>query len=263
MSFGNFETLLFEEKENIGILKINRPKALNALNAQVLAELDRFLDEAEKSATLRCLILTGNGEKSFVAGADIKEFERLKPEEAQKLAGRGQDVLRKIELLKIPVIAAVNGFALGGGLELALACDFIICHNRARFGLPEVSLGIMPGFGGTQRLAQAVGLRMAREMTYSGRHYDALAAKEMGLVNRVVEPEMLMEACLEVAGHILKKAPLAVAQAKRTILHGCDGPLEDGLELEARNFGDLFMTEDAAEGIAAFIEKREPRFVGK
>ena len=258
-----FETLIFEEKEQIGYLKINRPKALNALNAQVLAELNTWLSLVEKSATLRCVIVTGNSEKAFVAGADIKEFQGLKPEDALKLGQQGQRTFDRIERLPFPVIAAVNGFALGGGLELALSCDFIICHNRARFGLPEVSLGLIPGFGGSQRLVHAVGLRMAREMIYTGRHYDALAAKDIGLVNRVVEPEMLMEAALEIAKLVLQRAPLAISGVKQVIREGSDLSLQEGLAMEANVFAKLFLSQDTAEGIAAFIEKRNPKFTGR
>lgn len=256
----NFETLLFEQKENIGILKINRPKALNALNAQVLTELESFFQQVPKD--IRCLILTGNSEKSFVAGADIKEFENASPDQAREIAKKGQRVFNMIEALPTPVIAAVNGFALGGGLELALSCDFILCSQKARFGLPEVGLGIMPAFGGTQRLRDAVGVRRAREMTYSAKHYDALAAKEMGLANRVTEPESLMDACLEIANAIVKQAPVAIAKSKKAILDGGHS-LERGLGLEADFFADLFATQDASEGVAAFIEKRKPDFKGE
>ena len=259
----NFETLLFEEKESIGILKINRPKALNALNQQVLSELSQFFDQIEDMKSVKCIIITGNSEKSFVAGADIKEFQGLGKDQAAELARRGQKTFDKVEACSKPVIAAVNGFALGGGLELALSCDFIICHNKARFGLPEVSLGIMPGFGGTQRLRQAVGLRKAREMTFTGGHYDALAAKEMGLVNRVAEPEMLMDACFEIANQIKKQAPVAISEAKRAIFEGQELSQEKSMELEAEIFGGLFETKDSVEGVAAFVEKRKPEFSGE
>lgn len=258
-----YKTLLYEEKEGVGLLKFNRPKALNALNTELFKELNLFLDECYRSSSLRCLVLTGNSPKAFVAGADIREIEGLNCEQAQAFAENGQDTLLRLEKLPVPVIAAVNGFALGGGLELALACDFIVCSNTARFGLPEVSLGIMPGFGGTQRLPQAVGLRMAREMIYSGKHYDALAAKEMGLVNRVVEAEMLMNAVGEVTSAILKRAPIAVGKAKKAVFQGAHLALEESMEIEASLFAELFTTEDAQEGTKAFIEKRDPLFQSK
>jgi enoyl-CoA hydratase len=258
-----FQTLIYEETNGIGLLKVNRPKALNALNAEVLKELNLFLDNAEKSASLRCLILTGNSEKAFVAGADISEIAELNVEQAMKFAEHGQKTLMRLETLPVPVIAAVNGFALGGGLELALACDFIICSNKARFGLPEVSLGIMPGFGGTQRLWQAVGLRRAREMTFTGNHYDAQAAKEMGLVNQVTEPEGLIEAAMKLAQAIGQRAPIAVTQSKQAILQGADATLAEGMHIEAKAFAELFNTQDAKEGTQAFLQKRAPEFQGQ
>ena len=259
----SYNTLLFEENDGIGVLKINRPESLNALNREVLTELDSFLDQVQSSESLRCLVVTGSGEKAFVAGADIKEMTDLSSEAANEFARKGQSVFSRFEDLNVPVIAAVNGFALGGGLELALSCDFIIASNKARFGLPEVTLGLLPGFGGTQRLSQAVGLRKAREMTFTGKHYDATAALEMRLVNQVVEPETLMDAVAGITKSFARTGPVAVALSKKSINKGYDLDRDQGLELEAELFGELFATADAREGTQAFVEKRAANFTGK
>jgi enoyl-CoA hydratase len=259
----NFETLIYEKDEGIGILKINRPKSLNALNAQVIKELDEFLDMIESDRSLKVLIITGEGEKAFVAGADILELSQLDSAKADLFARHGQSVFRRLEILKIPVIAAVNGFALGGGTELALSCDFIYASENAKFGQPEVSLGIIPGFGGTQRLARAVGLPMARELIYSGEQITATRALELGLVNRVFPLDKLIFEVKKTASQIALKAPLAVSASKEAINDGYDVGLDKGLGFEVDLFSDLFESQDVKEGTKAFLEKRKAQFKGE
>jgi enoyl-CoA hydratase len=258
-----FETLTFEKIEDIGILKINRPKSLNALNLQVLKELDVAFDEIDTDRTLKVLIITGEGEKAFVAGADIVELSKLDSMGAQEFAKLGQGVFRRLEILKIPVIAAVNGFALGGGCELALACDFIYASENAKFGQPEVLLGLIPGFGGTQRLARFVGLPLARELIYSGEQITASRALEIGLVNKVLPLSQLLDEVLKTAKTITLSAPLAVAASKEAINDGFDVALDKGLGFEVDLFSDLFETDDVKEGTLAFVEKRKPVFKGE
>lgn len=258
----SFETIEFSRHSSTGLIKINRPKALNALNQQVLSELSQILNEIDTAKDLRALIITGEGEKAFVAGADIKEIHELNPEKALAFAERGQKLFRRLEVLRLPVIAAVNGFALGGGCELALACDFIYASENAKFGLPEVSLGIMPGFGGTQRLARQIGPAQARELTYSGKIITAQEALNIGLVNRVCGPSELLGKCFELTEMIATRAPVAVAKAKEVINAGYDADLDSGMELEREGFSDLFRTQDQVEGTKAFIEKRTPQFRG-
>lgn len=252
-----FKNLLIEKKGPIDIVTINRPQALNALNSDVITELDQYASKL--SPEVRVIILTGAGDKAFVAGADIKELSLLNKETARAFGTRGQSAFRKFEKLSQVVIGAINGFALGGGLELALSCDFLICSNNAKFGLPEVSLGLIPGFGGTQRLSRYVGLPKAREMIFSGKHYNAQEALQMGLVNQVAE-QNLMEECFKIADMILTKSPLGVAHSKRAINNGYNGELDKGLEIEAQEFSELFGSKDQIEGVAAFMEKRKPQF---
>jgi enoyl-CoA hydratase len=257
------ETLSFEKFGFIGLLKINRPKALNALNDMVLTELNGLLNSIEQDQELRVLILTGEGEKAFVAGADIKEIDGLNKSSAQKFAQKGQDVFRRFETLRIPVIAAVNGFALGGGLELAMACDFIYASENAKFGLPEVTLGIMPGFGGAVRLSRYVGLNRAREMTYTGQMLSAQEALSVGLVNKVVPLVELLDEAKKTATLISERAPLGVAQVKKSINKSYDESIDAGMNIEREAFASLFGSKDQIEGTKAFIEKRKPAFVGK
>lgn len=259
----SFETITYEKIENIGVLKINRPKALNAINEKVLSEIDAQIDEIDSDRDLRVLIITGSGEKAFVAGADITELADLDSEKALAFAKRGQAVMRRLEILKIPVIAAVNGFALGGGTELACACDFIFASENAKFGQPEVLLGLMPGFGGTQRLARFVGIGNARELIYTGDQINAQQALEMGLVNKVFKQDKLLDETLKVARTISQRAPLGVAACKEAINDGYDVSLDKGLQFEADLFGDLFDTDDVKEGTKAFLEKRPPKFQGE
>ncbi len=261
-----YQNIKLENKENgLWILTIYRPDALNALNSHVLNEMaDAFRQLSEMGfEDNKALIITGSGEKAFVAGADIKELLDMNQDQAMQFAKRGQSIFHEINLLKIPVIAAVNGFALGGGLELALACDFIIASENAKFGLPEVGLGLIPGFGGTIRLTRAVGIRHAREMIMTGEMINATQALQLGLVNHVVPQKDLLEACLKKIEVILTRSPLAVAQAKKSINQAFDLATEPALENEARLFADLFLSQDTREGAKAFTEKRKPIFKGE
>lgn len=255
----SFETISFKiENEYIGFLTINRPEKLNALNDQVFNELNSLLD-LDIIDELRVLIITGSGKKSFVAGADISELIGLSQKDAQKVSKKGQQVFSKIENLSIPVIAAVNGFALGGGLELAMACSFRIASENARFGLPEVKLGLIPGYGGTQRLSTLVGIGNAIELITSAAMISAIEAKEIGLVNRVVPLDDLIDKCYEIANNISANAPLAVKAALNTTRLSMNGT---DFDAEARIFSTLFETDDAKEGIEAFLSKRSPSFNG-
>ena len=256
------EFITYEQEGFVGVLTINRPKALNALNSQVLTELEETIDAIDINTT-RALIITGAGEKSFVAGADIGEMSTLTKAEGEAFGKKGNDVFRKIETLEIPVIAAVNGFALGGGCEISMSCDIRICSENAIFGQPEVGLGITPGFGGTQRLARLVGPGMAKQMIYTARNIKADEAYRIGLVNKVVEPEELLNSAKEMMATILTKSPLGVAACKVAANKGGDLSIADGLNLEADLNGLLFSTADKNEGVSAFIEKRDAKFTGK
>ncbi len=261
-----YKNIKLENKENgLWILTLNRPEALNALNSALLNEMgDACRQISEMSFDdVRALVITGAGEKAFVAGADIKEMTELNEDQAMQFAKRGQSIFHELSLLKVPVIAAVNGFALGGGLELALACDFIIASENAKFGLPEVSLGLIPGFGGTVRLTRAVGIRKARELTFSGEIINSQQALQIGLVNQVVALSELMPTVLKKIELILTRSPLAVAEAKKSINQAFDLDTEPALENEAQIFGALFNSADTREGTSAFIEKRKPVFRGE
>ena len=241
-------------------LTINRPDALNALNKQVIDALSAAVEAAQQNAEVRVIVLTGSGSKAFVAGADIKEFADFTPEQGRDLAKRGQrDLFDRVELSHKPVVAAINGFALGGGLELALSAHVRIASSNARMGLPEVSLGVIPGYGGTQRLAQTVGKGKAMEMILTAGMVDADAALQCGLVNQVVEPELLMEAAQAMAGKIAKNAPTALKAAMESVLAGYS---KDGFEVEIDRFGQCFGTDDFKEGTTAFLDKRKPAFPG-
>ncbi|RXM37540.1 crotonase [Chryseobacterium sp. CH21] len=259
----NFETLLYQQEGYIGTLTINRPQALNALNETVLKELKAVADQIQSNKNIRVLIITGAGEKAFVAGADIKAMQGMTPQEATDFSIMAQAAFNSIEALPFAVIAAVNGFALGGGCELALACDIILASEKAKFGLPEVTLGLLPCFGGTQRLPRAIGLYKAREMVFSGEFYSAEACKEFGFVNRVIAPEELLNETLKLAQTIASRGPVAVAKAKQSLTTGVELHITDGLQQEAVLFGELFDTKDHNEGIGAFIEKRNPDFKGE
>ena len=250
------EFITYEVEGQIGIITINRPKALNALNSTVLEELDKTLDAVDLQ-TVRCLILTGAGEKSFVAGADIGEMSTLTKAEGEAFGKKGNDVFRKLETFPIPVIAAVNGFALGGGCEISMSCDIRICSENAVFGQPEVGLGITPGFGGTQRLARIVGTGKAKEMIYGARNIKAEEAYRIGLVNNVYPLEELMPAAKKLAATIARNAPIAVRNCKRAINDGLQVDMDQAVVIEEKLFGNCFETYDQKEGMAAFLEKRK------
>ncbi|MCG3174666.1 MAG: Crotonyl-CoA hydratase [Myxococcota bacterium] len=256
----SFENILLGVEETIAVITVNRPKALNALNRKTLEELEAAVHEVGRNSSLRALIITGAGEKSFVAGADIVEMSALQPVEARRFSELGYRVGTAIERLEIPVIAAVNGFALGGGCELAMACDFIIASTNASFGQPEVSLGVIPGFGGCVRLPKLVGTAWAKYLVYSGERISAGKAREIGLVLEVVEPAELMPRARAIAASIAKRGPLAVAQAKRVMDLSPDMDLASAARLEQQAFGLCFGTEDAREGLNAFAAKREAQF---
>ena len=257
------EFITYEVEGMVGIITINRPKALNALNSQVLEELDATLDAVDQNA-VRCLILTGAGEKSFVAGADIGEMSTLTKAEGEAFGKKGNDVFRKLETFPLPVIAAVNGFALGGGCEISMSCDIRICSDNAVFGQPEVGLGITPGFGGTQRLARLVGPGMAKQMIYTARNIKADEAYRIGLVNAVYPQEELMAAAEKMAAGIAKNAPIAVRNCKKAINEGLDADMDEAIVIEEKLFGDCFESYDQKEGMAAFLEKRKvEKFLNK
>ncbi len=258
-----YENLLFEVRDGVGLVTVNRPKALNALNGSTIAELDACFASVQADATVRAVVVTGAGDRAFVAGADIAEMAGMSPDRARSLAAAGQRAFARLEALSIPTVAAVNGFALGGGNELALACDLVYASEKARFGQPEVTLGLVPAWGGTQRLARRVGPMRALEMVLAGETYDAQRAKEMGLCLEVLPPEKLLDHALARARLIATRGPLAVAAAKRVLRAGADAGLSEGLALEAEAFGRLFASEDVREGTKAFLEKRAPRFEGK
>jgi enoyl-CoA hydratase len=258
-----YENIIFEKDGGIAAIKFNRPKALNAINPAVLVEVDDALDRIEKDPDLRVLILTGEGDKAFVAGADIAHMVKLDPLEGRKFSREGQDLLLRIEALPIPVIACVNGFALGGGTEIAMACDFIYASENAKFGQPEINLGIIPGFGGTQRLARLVGKGMAKELCMTGAIISAQEAKAIGLVNKVFPPDKLWEETLKTAKVISSKGKVSLKVVKHCINRGFDLDLRSGLFLEADGFAMCKVSPDAAEGMTAFLEKRKPQFKGR
>lgn len=255
--------LLIDIKDGIALLTINSPKTLNALNSTVLSELECALYELERDDAVKVVVLTGAGEKAFVAGADIKEMAGMNAFEGQQFGLKGQRVMLMMEKMRKPVIAAVNGYALGGGLELALACDFIYASEKARLGFPEVTLGIIPGFGGTQNLGRRIGSARASELIFSGRMIEAPKARDWGIVNEVFAPEELLAKAMETAAAIASVGTLGVAYAKNAIVHGLNMGKEDGFRYEASLFGVLFATEDQKEGMGAFVEKRKAVFKGK
>jgi enoyl-CoA hydratase len=247
----------------IAVLSVNRPEARNALDAETLDAIHDVFVTLEHDATVRCVIVTGAGDKAFAAGADIKAMADAGPAAAEVLVDHAHRVGELLEGSRLPVIAAVHGFALGGGFELALACDFIYAARGAKVGFPEVGLGVIPGMGGTQRLAQRVGVARARELIYTGRLIDADVAARIGLVNEVVEPAELLPRARAVAAEIVSRAPLAVAAAKRAVRRGADQTLEDGIALERQLFASLFSTADQKEGMRAFLDKRAPNWTGQ
>ena len=248
------EFIKYQEEGEIAILTINRPKALNALNSQVLDELDRVLDDIDTDK-IRALILTGAGEKSFVAGADIAEMSTLTKEQGQAFSKKGNDVFRKIETFEIPVIAAINGFALGGGCEISMSCDIRICSDNAVFGQPEVGLGITPGFGGTQRLARLVGMGMAKQMIFTGRNIKADEALRIGLVNAIYPQSDLLNEAKKLALTIAKNGPNAVKNSKKAINDGMQVDIDKAIEIEEKLFGDCFERSEQVDGMRNFLDK--------
>lgn len=257
------QNLLYAAQDGVGVVTLNRPKALNALDSRTIEELSQVVEAARSDSSLRALVVTGAGDKAFVAGADISQMAGLSALEARRFADLGQRTLAALEALDVPTLAAVNGFALGGGCELALACDLVYASEKARFGQPEVNLGLIPGFGGTQRLARRVGPMRAMEMILTGDMVDAARAREMGLVLEVLPADKLMEHVLSVAKKIAGKGAACLAQAKRAVLAASDADLNTGSQLERQAFAVLFGTEDAREGMKAFLEKRPARFQGR
>ena len=251
--------VLLEKKGPYAVATIHRPEALNALNSQVLADLAELLDTVEADEEIRVLVITGAGEKAFVAGADIGEMSTLTKAEGEAFGKKGNDVFRRLETLPIPTIAAVNGFALGGGCELSMSCDIRICADTAVFGQPEAGLGITPGFGGTQRLARLVGPGMAKQLIYTAKNIKADEALRIGLVNAVYPAQELLPAAEKLAGTIAKNAPIAVRNCKKAINDGISLPIEKAVEVEEKLFGDCFETHDQKEGMACFLSREKPK----
>ena len=242
----------------VAVLTIDRPKALNALNPEVLADLKAAFEGIDQNA-VRCVVLTGAGDKSFVAGADIGSMSTMTKAEGEAFGKLGNDIFLMIESFPLPVIAAVNGFALGGGCELAMSCDIRICSDNAMFGQPEVGLGITPGFGGTQRLARLVGMGMAKQLLYTARNIDANEALRIGLVNAVIPQAELLDAALKMAGQIAKNAPIAVRACKKAVNEGMQVSIDKAVEIEEKLFGDCFETHDQVEGMACFLSREKPK----
>ena len=253
MSFVNCEL-----QGAVAVLTIDRPKALNALNPEVLADLKAAFEGIDQNS-VRCVVLTGAGDKSFVAGADIGSMSTMTKAEGTDFGKLGNDIFLMIESFPLPVIAAVNGFALGGGCELSMACDIRICSENAMFGQPEVGLGITPGFGGTQRLPRIVGLGMAKQLLYTARNIDAAEALRIGLVNAVVPQAELMDTALKMAGTIAKNAPIAVRACKKAVNEGMQVSIDKAVEIEEKLFGDCFETHDQVEGMACFLSREKPK----
>ena len=258
----SYENLIFEMDGNVAVIKFNRPKSLNAVNTAVLAELRDALRKVGQDPNVGALILTGEGDKSFVAGADISQMVNLSPLQLRNFSRNGQEVVFALEALPIPAVACVNGFALGGGTEIAMACDFIYASENAKFGLPEITLGLIPGFGGTQRLARLVGKAMAKELCMTGVVISAQEAKEIGLVNKVFAPEALWDASLTVARSMAEKGKVSIRAAKHCIDRGFDVDLHSGCYMESDAFGLCTASPDSKEGMSAFLEKRKAKFEG-
>lgn len=263
MSDGAYENILVEKEKSLAVVTVNRPKVLNALNRDTVLELGAAVEELEKDVEVKVIIITGAGEKAFVAGADISFMQNLTPLEARDFSRDGQRVMSLIENLSKPVIAAVNGFALGGGCELAMACDIRVASETAKFGQPEVNLGIMAGFGGTQRLTRLVNPGVAKEILFTADMIDAERAKAVGLVNHVVAPGELMNFCKSIARRIAARGPVAVRLTKEAVNEGLEMDMEKALAHEADLFAVTFTTGDRKEGIQAFLAKRKPEFKGE
>jgi enoyl-CoA hydratase len=254
-----FKNIILETKDTVGLIKMNRPDAMNALNSVTLQELREAVSQLKDSDDVKVIIITGEG-KAFVAGADIAEMKDMSGDQAKEFSTTGQKVFSKIAKIKKPVIAALNGFALGGGCELALACDIRIASEKAKLGQPEVNLGVIPGFAGTQRLSRLVGTAKAKELIFTGDMVDAPTALSIGLVNQVVPAEQLMDTCMEMAKKIASKGPTAVKLAKKVINEGIEEKLDKGSDYESDEFGQCFASGEAKEGMTAFLEKRKPNW---
>jgi enoyl-CoA hydratase len=258
----SFEHIMVETAQGIVRITFNRPGALNALNLALINEFSQALDAIAAEDEARVLVLSGAGDKAFVSGADINELAVLNPLQARQFSSAGHDVFFKLQKLSIPVIAAVNGFALGGGCEVALACDFIYASEKAKFGLPEISLGLIPGFGGTQRLPRLIGKNLAKELIFTGRMISAGQAAQMGIVNKVCPPESLWDEVMETAALIASRGKVSLQAAKQTINRGLDVDIASGCKIEADAFSHCMASVDAKEGTRAFLEKRKPVFKG-
>jgi enoyl-CoA hydratase len=258
-----YETIIFDRQDDIAIIKFNRPKALNAINPVVIAEVSDALTTIKSDTSIKVLVFTGEGDKAFVAGADIATMKDYTPLQGKFFSAQGHELLFQLESLAIPVIACVNGFALGGGCELAMACDFIYAADSAQFGQPEINLGIIPGFGGTQRLSRLVGKSMAKELCMTGAMISAQEAKNIGLVNKVFPKEALWEETIKVAKILASKGKVSMRAVKETINNGYDQDLRTGCHMESEAFGICMASEDAKEGMGAFLEKRKAEFKGK
>ena len=258
-----FKNILYEKSEGIATITINRPEKLNAMDQETIQEILSALDDAEKDENIRVVVITGAGDRAFSAGADISGMKGRTPLDSRKSSQLGQQPMNRVEDLEKPVIAAINGYALGGGLELAMACDFRIASENARLGQPEINIGLVPGWGGTQRLPRFVGKALAKEMIFTGRMIDAKTAEQHGLVNKVVPAAQLKSAVQELATELLNKPPVAIKVAKQLINNSTETNLRIGLTHESEAFGILGSTEDFKEGTTAFLEKRKPKFKGK
>ena len=258
-----YETIIYEVQEHIAIIRVNRPKALNAINQTVIVEMKDALEKIAGDSSIRVLILTGEGDKAFVAGADIATMRDFTPLEGRAFSRQGQELLFQLEALPIPVIACVNGFALGGGNEVAMACDFVYAAESAQFGQPEINLGIIPGFGGTQRLSRLVGKSMAKELCMTGAMIGAQEAKNLGLVNKVFPKDTLWDETLKVASLLAVKGRVSLRAVKDTIDRGYNQDLKTGCYIESDAFGICMASEDSNEGMGAFLEKRKPELKGK
>ncbi|MBW1996888.1 MAG: enoyl-CoA hydratase/isomerase family protein [Deltaproteobacteria bacterium] len=258
-----YQNIIFEKEGPVAIIKFNRPKALNAINPDVLTEANDALDRIQEDRSLKVLVLTGAGEKAFVAGADIGHMVNLSPLEARRFSRMGHEFMARLEAFHIPVIACVNGFALGGGIEVAMASDFIYASENAKFGQPEINLGVIPGFGGTQRLPRLVGKARAKELCMTGQMISAQEAKEIGLVNKVFPPEKLWEETMKTANTIASKGKVSLKAVKECIERGGNVDLNEGCLMESDNFALCMASPDGKEGMTAFIEKRKPEFKGE
>jgi enoyl-CoA hydratase len=259
----DYQNILFQVAEGVATITFNRPKVLNAMNSEVMTELAHALKVCDRDDAVKALILTGSGEKAFVAGADISQMQNNTPAEVTKFMEQGQETLRFMETMGKPSIAAVNGFALGGGTEIALACDMRIAAENARFGQPEILIGILPGWGGTQRLPRLVGTGIAKELILGGGQIDAKRAYEIGLVNKVVPLANLMEEARKMAAKFVALPGFALKMAKNSINYGFDMSLDNAIRLEVTSVAQCFSTQDQKEGMKAFLEKRKPTFIGK